>query len=192
MASTCSSGAHEERLLYPRGDQLMALHLMALPFSILILSIWRLSAGGGHGRERLSGGARSVHLPGDRRCATPPALPLCPRVQPCTQDRCSPRLLLCGSAPMLMQCAHRGARQHTAAIKPGHAWCAQVLPHAHRVMQLQNASWLFVGDDDTFLWPENLQRVLRAYDASRWVRCPPRSLRRGSISLTLRRCVNAA
>ena len=52
----------------------------------------------------------------------------------------------------------------------------KVLPHAYMVMRQRNASWLFVGDDDTFLWPENLRRLLLDYDPTHWVwlgqRCP--------------------
>ncbi len=57
----------------------------------------------------------------------------------------------------------------------------KVLPHAYGVMRQRNASWLFMGDDDTFLWPENMQRLLRNYDPAHWVWLGQRCSRKRSI-----------
>lgn len=39
-----------------------------------------------------------------------------------------------------------------------------VLPHAAGRMRALNATWLMWSDDDTFVWPENLYRLLRPYE----------------------------
>ena len=44
-----------------------------------------------------------------------------------------------------------------------------VMPDAVRRMASRNMSWLFWGDDDTFVWPENLHALLARHDSSRWV-----------------------
>jgi hypothetical protein len=44
-----------------------------------------------------------------------------------------------------------------------------VMPDAVRRMASRNMSWLFWGDDDTFVWPENLHALLARHDSSQWV-----------------------
>ena len=44
----------------------------------------------------------------------------------------------------------------------------RIMPDVVRRMRALNMSWLLWADDDTFVWPENLQRLLAPYDSSRW------------------------
>ena len=44
----------------------------------------------------------------------------------------------------------------------------RIMPHAARRMAALNMSWLLWADDDTFVWPENLQHLLAPYDPTRW------------------------
>ena len=43
-----------------------------------------------------------------------------------------------------------------------------VLPDAAARMRALGAQWLFLGDDDTFVWPENLSALLQGCDPSDW------------------------
>lgn len=43
-----------------------------------------------------------------------------------------------------------------------------VLPDAVARMRALGAKWLYLGDDDTFVWPENLSALLRGCDPSEW------------------------
>jgi len=45
----------------------------------------------------------------------------------------------------------------------------RIMPDVVRRMRALNMSWLLWADDDTFVWPENLQRLLAPYDSSRWI-----------------------
>ena len=52
----------------------------------------------------------------------------------------------------------------------------RVMPHAAGKLAALNMSWLLLADDDTFVWPENLQHLVVPYDPRRWIwlgqRCP--------------------
>lgn len=44
-----------------------------------------------------------------------------------------------------------------------------IMPHAVQQMKKRSLTWLMWIDDDTWVWPKNLHRLLRMYDPTRWV-----------------------
>ena len=70
---------------------------------------------------------------------------------------------------------HRGGKTRGGAAALGesyeqaqHRMASLVLPHAADRMRALGASWLFLADDDTFVWPRHLGPILSPLNPRQW------------------------